>query len=376
MHNLTNQLYQIECKIRQQLNLIMHHAQWQSLEASWRSLRALVSVYPAEANVVIKVLPVSLIEIKQDLAEGSGIENSQLFGKICREEYEQAGGTPFNLLLADFYFALDQKASMQLLVFLLSMAKAAFAPCITSVQLPMMHWENSQPSLESFTYQLQQYAQSALQTLKEDQLANYLGLIICRKLVRDVYQHFPCHGVLFEEQIACQQQLLWGNPIYPYAQNLIQRFLSQGCFAINNTLPPATASWRLAPWQGEYYFSPKYIRVLNQYGLMVFTDQLTAADDIGQWMNMLRFAHYIKVMMRDKLGSMYNAEECERYLQQWLTQYCIQQHTENSQRSMHYPLSAARVSVIKNTQGSDGFTCEIYLTPAHQQATKTFHWKL
>jgi type VI secretion system protein ImpC len=141
MHNLTNQLYQIECKIRQQLNLIMHHAQWQSLEASWRSLRALVSVYPAEANVVIKVLPVSLIEIKQDLAEGSGIENSQLFGKICREEYEQAGGTPFNLLLADFYFALDQKASMQLLVFLLSMAKAAFAPCITSVQLPMMHWE-------------------------------------------------------------------------------------------------------------------------------------------------------------------------------------------------------------------------------------------
>jgi type VI secretion system protein ImpC len=130
---------EIDKKLSEQINLIIHNEEFKALEGAWRGLHHLVNNTETDEMLKIRVLNISKNELKKTLKkfEGTAWDQSPVFKKLYDEEYSTPGGQPYGALVGDYFF--DQSPEdVKMLANMAQVAAAAHAPFIAGVAPSVM----------------------------------------------------------------------------------------------------------------------------------------------------------------------------------------------------------------------------------------------
>ena len=226
---------ELDRKLSEQINLILHHEEFQKLEGAWRGLHHLVTNTETDTLLKIKVLPISKKEVARNLKrfKGTAWDQSPLFKRIYEEEYGQFGGEPFGCLVGDYYF--DHSApDVEMLNSMEKIAAAAHCPFIAGASPRLMQMESWQelanPRDLSKIFQNAEYA--PWRSLRESEDSRYIGLALPRFLSRLPYGATtnPVDEFDFEEETegADHNKYTWANAAYAMAVNINRSFKYYG----------------------------------------------------------------------------------------------------------------------------------------------------
>lgn len=416
------QIAAIDEMLNEQINVILHHPKFQKLEASWRGLLFLTEEAYDQENIKIKFLDVSWNLLVKDLDRAIEFDQSSFFRKIYSAEFGTAGGEPFGVLLGDYQIrhrpGPDHKTDdIAALRDISQIAAAAFAPFIASADPVLFGLDDFSGlgvpiNFQNLFSQAEYVKWNALRTTDD---SRFIGLTIPRVLMRKPYDYdsYRSDGFCFEEDVTQPDNLgyLWGNACYAFGSVLIRSFANNGWFTdirgchdgverggVVRHLPVPSFATDVEGVARKYstdvLISDFSERLVSEYGFIplchskdteyaVFygnqsiqgaqthdTQVATVNAQISAMLQYIfcvsRFAHYIKVIGRDKVGSFFSAEECENYLHTWLLQYTTGSSSGTDQHLAKYPLAEARVEV-KEIPGKPGvYACVAHLKP-HMQ---------
>lgn len=405
---------ELDRKITEQLNLVLHHPEFQKLEGAWRGLHYLVNNSETDQQLKIRVMNISKKELGKTLKryKGTAWDQSPIFKKIYEEEYGQLGGEPYGCLVGDYYF--DQSPpDVELLAGIGQVAAAAHAPFIAAANctlLGMDSWsELSNPRDLAKITSTPDYA--AWRSLRESEDSKYLALAMPRTLARLPYGAAtnPVDEFNFEEDASGEsEKYTWQNAAYAMAVNINRSFKEYGwCSRIRGIesggivegLPvhtfPSDDGGVDMKCPTEIAISDRRSAELDKLGLMPLVHRknsdmaafiaaqslhqpaeyddpdATANAALGARLPYIfassRFAHYLKCIVRDKLGSFQDQVSMQRWLAKWISQYVDgdPQNSSDDTKSRR-PLSAAEV-VVEEVEGQPGFyTSKFYLRPHYQ----------
>jgi type VI secretion system protein ImpC len=403
---------QIDHLLSIQLNEILHHEQFQKLEGSWRGLKYLMDQSETSSNLKIKILNVSKKELLRDLQRAPEFDQSALFKKIYEEEFGIFGGSPFAGIVGDYEFGRSPE-DIELLEKISNVAAAAHAPFLSAASPEMFN-------LESFTqldaprdmgkiFDTTEYAKWKSFRASED--SRYVALTCPRILMRLPYgkETKPIEGFGFEERVdgADHSKYLWGNAAYSLASRMTKAFALYGwCAAIRGveggglveglpvhnfytdsgdvamkcpTESPITdrrekelADQGFAPLvhcKGTDYaafFSVQSCNKPKLYDSDAANANARLASQLPYIMAVSRFAHYLKAMMRDKIGSFTSRTECERWLNKWITNYVTPDDSASAATKAQYPLRDARIEVMEIPGKAGAYRAVAFLRPHFQ----------
>ncbi|WP_457419459.1 type VI secretion system contractile sheath large subunit [Roseateles sp. P5_E7] len=405
----------IDRKLSDQINQILHHGDFQKLEGAWRGLHHLVNNTETDEQLKIRVMNISKAELGKTLKryKGTNWDQSPLFKKIYEEEYGQFGGEPFGCLVGDYHF--DQSApDVELLGEMAKVAASAHAPFITGVSPTVMQMDSWQelanPRDLTKIFTTPEYA--AWRSLRESDDARYLGLAMPRFLARQPYgaRSAPVEEFNFEEETGAADhgKYTWANAAYAMAVNINRSFKEYGwCSRIRGIesggavegLPTHSfptddggvdmkcpteiaISDRREAELAKAGFMPLVHRKNSDFAAFIGAQSLqqpaeyddpdaTANANLAARLPYLfatcRFAHYLKCIVRDKVGSFKERDEMNRWLQDWIMQYVDGDpaHSSESTKATK-PLAAAEV-VVEEIEGNPGYySSKFYLRPHYQ----------
>ena len=374
---LSRDIARLDAMCNQQLNAILHHPRLQQLESSWKNLKYLVDESAEADNVKIRILSVSWDEVARDAERAIEFDQSQLFRKIYTEEFDTPGGEPYGLLIGDYHLrhlpsAEHRTDDISTLGLISQVAAAAFAPFITGAD-PALFGFDSMSQLETpmnLTRTFEQLEYLKWRRLREQEDSRFLGMIIPRTLVRLPYEDDSARvdQFCFREDVAGpdRSKYLWGNAAYAFATVVIRAFANSGWLADIRGVQRGLAEGGLVTGLPAHSFSTDKRGValksstevaivdaleneLANLGFMSLCDCVDtefsafyacpsiqkpkvfddpAATRNARMSSMLqymlcvsRFAHYVKVIVRDKIGSALEASEVEDMLYRWLQKY-------------------------------------------------------
>jgi len=406
---------EIDAAVGTQLNAILHAPEFQSLEASWRGVWMLASAADAEAGVKVKALDIGKRELTRTLRKfrGHAWDQSPIFRRIYDEEFGQLGGEPYALLIGDYAFD-HRPDDVLLLRDLAKIAAAAHAPFIAAAMpslLQMDVWaEIANPRDLSRIFLTPEY--TAWRSLREEEDTRYLGLCMPRFLARLPYGAAtdPVDGFAFEEQTEGEDlsRLLWANPAFAFGANAARAFAAYGwCVRIRGldrggvveglpVLHHPTADGDVdRRTVTEICISERRDAELASCGLIplvhrkntdvaafigaqslqkpqVYEDpDATANANLAARLPYLlaccRFAHYLKCMVRDKVGSMMSSKQVESWLFSWLSGYVDGAPGSSTEEfKAAHPLADARVVVSDRDDSPGIYEAKFYLRPHYQ----------
>lgn len=402
---------QIDHLLSLQINEIMHHADFQRLEGSWRGLKYLMSQSETGAMLKVKVLNVSKKDLLRDLQRAPEFDQSAMFKKVYEEEYGVFGGTPFGAMVGDYYFDKSGQ-DIELLEKIASVAAAAHAPFMTAASHEML-------SLESFAeldsprdlakiFDNTEYAKWKGFRASED--SRYVALTAPRVLMREPYGSttVPIETFNYEERVdgTNHDHYLWGNAAYALAANVNKAFAMYGWTAsirgvesggLVEQLPIhnfRTESGEIAmKCPTEVQITDRREKEMADLGFAPLVHQKNTAnaaffsvqsaqkpktyDDPGASssarlsaqlpyiFSTSRFAHYLKVMMRDKIGGYTSRGEAEAFLNRWIQNYVAPTNANAAMKSKH-PLSEARIDVMEVAGKPGVYRAIAFLKPHFQ----------
>ena len=412
----------IDRALTEQVNAILHHPRFQALEARWRGLEYLVTTSLDAQDVQIKVLSVSWPELCRDLEKATDFDQSHLFDLVYNREFGMAGGEPFGLLIGDYRighginpeFGTDDVAAMRVIA---GVAAASFSPFLLEARPELLELDSfgDLDLLPDMAHIFESAAFIRWQALRGLEDARFLGLLAPRVLVRrplTPYDRRRIDGFLFEEKItASGEELLWGSPVYAFARIVIRAFSQSGWFADLRGAPQDADGGGLVTDLPTMHFStdrpglaaqpPIEIRLtsaqeraFSDHGLipvghapstpwLVFNanpslhrpvrTQSRIADENARIAAMLqyvlcasRFAHFLKMMMRDRVGSLGGPADIEKMIDDWLQRHCLGNDDAPNDLKAKFPLRAASVSV-REVPGRPGVLgCILRLQPHFQ----------
>lgn len=406
---------QIDKKLTEQVNLILHHADFQQLESAWRGLHYLVNNTETDEMLKIRVMNISKKDMHKTLRKfkGTAWDQSPIFKKVYEEEFGQFGGEPFGSLVADYHFD-HSPPDVELLGEMSKIAAAAHAPLITGANptlFQMDSWsELANPRDLTKIFQTPEYA--SWRSLRESEDSKYVGLAMPRFLGRLPYgaKTDPVEDFAFEEDTdgSDSTKYGWVNAAYGMAVNINRSFKEYGwCSRIRGiesggaltNLPshtfPTDDGGVDQKCPTEIAISDRREGELAKNGMMPLIhrknsdlaafigaqslhkpaeyddDDATANANLAARLPYLfatcRFAHYLKCIVRDKVGSYKSRDDMQEWLQKWINQY-VDFNPESSPESVkaQHPLAAAEV-VIEEVEGNPGYyTSKFFLRPHYQ----------
>jgi type VI secretion system protein ImpC len=406
---------EIDRKLTEQINLIIHHEEYQQLESAWRGLSYLVNNTETDEMLKIRVMSISKKDLHRTLKrhKGVGWDQSPLFKKMYEEEYGQFGGQPYGCLVGDYYF--DHSApDVELLGEMAKISAAAHCPFITAAAPSVMQMESWQelanPRDLTKIFENTEYA--AWRSLRESEDSRYIGLCMPRFLSRMPYgaNTNPVDEFDFEEDIqgADHARYAWANAAYAMAANINRSFKYYGwCTSIRGVesggavenLPSHTfpsddggvdqkcpteiaISDRREAELAKNGFMPLIHRKNSDFAAFIGAQSLqkpseyydpdaTANANLAARLPYLfaccRFAHYLKCIVRDKIGSFRERNDMQRWLNDWIMNYVDGDPANSTQEiKARKPLAAAEVQV-EEVEGNPGYyTSKFFLRPHYQ----------
>ncbi len=420
--SLDARISEIDALISDQLNAIMHHADFQRLEASWRGLSYLVRESETSTMLKIKVLNASKKDLVKDFKAAAEFDQGALFKKIYEEEYGTFGGAPYAALVGDYEFTRHPE-DFYLLDELSHVAAAAHAPLISAAAPGLL-------GLESFTdigkprdlakvFDTVEYTK--WKAFRDSEDSRYVGLVLPHVLGRLPYgrDNVPVEQFDFEENVdgSTHEKYLWTNAAYAYAARLSSAFSQFGWLAAIRGMEggglvqglPAhtfkTDSGEVAlKCPTEVAITDRTEKLLSDLGLMslvhckntdyaaFFSGQsvqkpgvynLDAANANARLSTQLpyifaisRIAHYMKSIMRDKIGSFASRQGVQDYLNTWLSQYVLLDDSASQEAKAKYPLREARVDVAEIPGKPGVYRAAAFLRPHFQLDELTISLRL
>ncbi|WP_213302399.1 type VI secretion system contractile sheath large subunit [Paraburkholderia sacchari] len=406
---------QIDQKLTDQVNLIIHTEEFQKVESAWRGLHYLVNNTETDETLKIRVMNISKNELYKTLKKykGTAWDQSPLFKKLYEEEYGQFGGEPYGALVADYYFD-NSGPDVDLLTQVAKVAAASHAPFITGADPSVMLMESWQElaNPRDLTKIFQTPEHAAWRSLRESEDARYIGLAMPRFLARAPYgaKTNPVDEFAFEEDTAGadSKKYAWANAAYAMATNINRSFKQYGwCSRIRGiesggaveNLPvhsfptddggvdmkcptEIAISDRREAELAKNGFMPLVHKKNSDFAAFIGAQSLhkpaeyedpdaTANANLAARLPYLfacsRFAHYLKCIVRDKIGSFKEKEDMQRWLQNWILQYVDGDPAHSSEETKsRRPLAAAEV-VIEEVEGNPGYyTSKFFLRPHYQ----------
>ena len=415
LRSIENIIAELDKKLTEQINLILHHEDFQQIESAWRGLHYLVNNTETDEMLKIRVMNISKKDMSKTLRKfkGTAWDQSPIFKRIYQDEFDQLGGEPFGALVADYHFD-HSPPDIELLGEMSKIAAAAHAPLLTGAKptlFQMDSWsELSNPRDLTKIFQTPEYA--AWRSLRESEDSKYVGLAMPRFLGRMPYgaKTDPVEAFAFEEDTdgADSSKYGWVNAAYGMAVNINRSFKEYGwCSRIRGVesggvvqnLPshtfPTDDGGVDQKCPTEIAIGDRREAELAKNGMMplihrknsdvaVFmgaqslhkpaeyddpdaTANANLAARLPYLFATCRFAHYLKCMVRDKVGSFSSRAQMESWLQDWINNYVdfnadISAEAEKARK----PLAAAEV-VVEDVEGNPGYyTSKFFLKPHYQ----------
>jgi type VI secretion system protein ImpC len=418
LDTIEEMIARIDEKLTAQMNEILHAKEFQQIESAWRGLNYLVFNSETDANLKIRVMNVSKTELYRNLRlfPGAKWDQSPLFKQVYEYEFGQLGGQPFGCLIGDYTFS-HLPTDVQLMRDLSKIAGAAHAPFFAAAEPTLMgmdSWtELSNPRDLSKLFDTPEYA--AWKGLRDSDDSRYLGLCMPRVLARVPYgaKSEPVEEFAFEEDTDGHkgEKYGWMNAAYAMAVNINRAYKEWGwCTRIRgvqsggevinlptHTFPTDDGGVDLK-CPTEIAISDRREHELAKSGLIPIihrknTDkaafigaqsvykpkkyfgakgvEATASDNLSSRLPYMfavsRFAHYLKCMVRDKIGATKEKDELQRWLTEWITEYVDGDPANSSEATKaRKPLAAAKVEIIDNEENPGYYTGKFYLRPHYQ----------
>ncbi len=401
---------QIDRLISAQVNAVMHHPEFQALESSWRGLKYLLSQTETSDMQKIKILNCTKKELLRDLQRAPEFDQSAMFKKVYEEEYGVFGGAPFGALIGNYQFGRTGQ-DIELLEKISQVSAAAHAPFMTAASPEMFN-------LESFTqldaprdlakiFDTTEYAR--WKTFRDSDDARYVALTAPRMLLREPFGNatVPVEAFDFEEDTTAHDGYLWGNSAWALGARVNQAFAKYGwCATIRGveggglveglpvhnyrtesgditmkcpTETPITdrrekelADQGFAPLvhnkgtDKAAFFSVQSAQKPKIYDSDAATANSRLSAQLPYIFAVSRFAHYLKSMMRDKVGSYMSRADAETFLNSWISNYIVGNEDASAEMKARFPLSEARIEVVEVPGKAGAYRAVAFLRPHFQ----------
>ncbi|NLA88303.1 MAG: type VI secretion system contractile sheath large subunit [Alcaligenaceae bacterium] len=406
---------EIDRKLSEQINKILHHEEFQKLEGAWRGLHYLVNNTETDELLKIRFMNITKKELGRTLKRYKGVawDQSPIFKRIYEEEYGQFGGEPIGCIVGDYHFDHSPQ-DVELLGEMAKIGAAAHCPFISGASPSVMQmdsWQElSNPRDLTKIFSNTEYA--AWRSLRASDDARYLGLTMPRFLARLPYgaRTNPVDEFDFEEQVdgSNHDRYTWANSAYAMAANINRSFKEYGwCTSIRGVesggavdgLPAHTfptddggvdmkcpteiaISDRREAELAKNGFMPLVHRKNSDFAAFIGAQSLQKPDEyddpdatanarlaarLPYLFACCRFAHYLKCIVRDKVGSFTDRDNMERWLNNWIMNYVDGDPVNSSQETKaRKPLAAAEVQVTEIPDNPGYYAAKFFLRPHYQ----------
>ncbi len=406
----------IDQKMSKQLNAIMHHEKFTKLEGSWRGLNHLVMNSETGTGLKIRVLNMTKRELNRDLTKAVEFDQSQLFKKIYENEFGTPGGEPYGALIGDYEWT-NHPDDIESLRLVSNVAAASFAPFISAAGAGMFGFDDwtelTKPRDLAKIFDTAEYTK--WRGFRDTEDARFVSLVMPRVLARVPYgaatkpvEEFCYEEAPFDATGAAQalnhKDYCWMNAAYAMGVRMTNSFSESGfCVAIRGAegggkvenLPTHIFQSDDGDMDGKcptevgitdrrefelsnlgflplchykntdyaVFFGGQTVQKPKKYDRPDATANAAISARLPYIMATGRFAHFLKVMARDKIGSFMEANECERWLNRWITNYVSDNPDAGPDTKAKYPLREAKVEV-KEIPGKPGsYNAVAYLRP-------------
>jgi len=409
---INSRVAQIDHLISLQLNEILHHPAFQKLEASWRGIKYMMDQSETSAMLKIRVLNVSKKELLRDLQRAPEFDQSVMFKKVYEDEFGIFGGEPFGALVGDYEFSKHPE-DIELLEKVSQVAAGAHAPFLTAAAPELLNLDSysqlGDPRDIGKIFDSTEFAKWKSFRASED--SRYVGLTMPRVLMRLPYgkDTKPVDDFNYEEGVdgTDHNKYLWGNAAYALGARLTQAFAQYGwCASIRGVeggglvegLPTHTfrtdegdvalkcptevaitdrrekelADQGLIPLvhcKGTDYaafFSVQSANKPKKFDKAAANANARLSSQLPYILAVSRFAHYMKSIMRDKIGGFMSRGQCQTFLTQWIMQYVTDDDQASAATKAKFPLREARIEVSEIPGKPGAYRAIAFLRPHFQ----------
>ncbi len=396
----------IDARISAVVDEVLHHPEFQKLEAAWRGLAYVVDRVAFDDNLAVAFLPFPEEELRRDLAEATEPSGSALFRAVYSSEYGQFGGKPYGGLFVNAAVTASS-TDVAFVKSLAAVAAMAHAPVFVAAH----------PSL----FQLSSFADIAATTdlaavfeapsripwnsFRETEDSRYVGVTVVRFLLRHPYRDVeaPARSFVYDEDVAGPSHVLWGSGAFHFAVRMADAFAKHRSYlgtldgvgdeppvleahpALGESAPkPAVEvilSSRVEQQLADLGFVPlgydpltsrlrfarapslQRPRTFGGDGGAARTTSFLLGTRLPYILQASRFAHYLKVIERERIGSTLSLEESEKEMNDWLRQFVVALDGAPAATRLKYPLRAARVKLTPVDGDPGWYRMAVHLQP-------------
>jgi len=422
---LEEAIRKIDELLEAQVNHILHDEGFRKLEATWRGLFYLVNKTETSTRLKLRLLNASQKELRDDLEKAVDKDQSTLFKKVYEEEYGIFGGDPYSCLVGDYYFG-ETEQDLRLLEKLAEVAASAHAPFISGTSPKLFNMQSftslGLPRDLAKIFESKESKWIRLREFRKKEDSRYVALALPRMLLRQPYGPAdkgmePVEGFNFTEDThdgtthngteAAHDKYLWGNAAWALAERITKAFALYGWTAairgvegggLVEDLPIHTFKTDSgdAAMKGptEVGITDRREKELNDLGFVGLCleknsnkaaffggstvqkpqtydlDEANANARLSAVLTYIlaasRFAHYLKVIVREKIGSFQTAENVSVFLNRWINQYILGKDDSGQTLKAQYPLREARIDVFEKPGEPGAYKAVVFLRPHFQ----------
>lgn len=399
----------IDAMLNKQLDSILHHDDFQRIEAAWRSLQYLLDRTDFNANTELEILDISKDSLCLDFASATDITQTVLYKEVYTKEYDMPGGEPISALIADYEF--DSSAQdIELLQRIAKVAAITHCPFIAAANAKFFHKKDvcEVINIDDLSSYLERAEYIRWQALRENEDCRFIGLTLPRFLLRLPYGiENPIFHFNYQEQIGAEtKHYLWGNASFAFAANIMRSFKQYG-WAINirgaesggkvenlplpsydigcglqtkiptEVLIPETSELLLAQ-QGfiplSYYKNSDFACFFSANSIhksALYNDETANATArinarLPYVFLSARLGHYLKVFQRENIGSNKNHLELEQELNRWLQTLITKMNNPGPEVAATHPLRDGKVVVAMVADNPGFYRVNLYALPHFQ----------
>ncbi len=414
LHALNQQIARIDQLLQRQLDEVLHHSSFQALESAWSGCRYLLEQLAFDPQVKVKLLDVSWRELHRDLTRAIDVEESDIFAKVYSTEFGTPGGEPFGVMLCNQDIGLNPMSQgvddLLVLQGLAAVGAASFTPFIFNASPSLLDLEDFSGlhtglDLEN-TYRQARFTK--WNALRQQEDVRFIGLALPGVFIRKPYKfsRLRVDRFVYAEQVRGERDYLKVGAIFPLGAVIARCFIHTGWLAeitgkryfgggVVPNLNIHTSDVDNQPVMSSQVMIPDALeRSLSELGFIPLCYSAHAGSGVfyststlqhppqyatpqaqinARYSAMLqyvlctsRFAHFLKVLVRDKVGSFTTTDECQHFLQRWIMQYVMSTDEASEVLLAKYPLREARVQVSEPAGGQGTYQCVVHLKPHFQ----------